>query len=143
MRLSLPLLFFCGALFAENLLPDASFELGGSDYAKRRFIRDLSDVRQHRYLAPVRDENDPVHGKVSLRFENPFGQMTGLRTPDFHLQDGVPYTFSFYAKSSRPVKVRATLFSVIPDDDNFYKGLWDNGNYRFFTLKKEWRRYSI
>lgn len=143
MRLSLPLLFFCGALFAENLLPDASFELGGSDYAKRRFIRDLSDVRQHRYLAPVRDENDPVHGKVSLRFENPFGQMTGLRTPDFHLQDGVPYTFSFYAKSSRPVKVRAMLFSVIPDDDNFYKGLWDNGNYRFFTLTTEWKRYSI
>lgn len=143
MRPCLPLLFLCGALFAENLLPDASFELGGSDYSKRRFVWDISDVRQYRYQAPVTDPEHPVHGKVSLRFDNPFGVPTGLRTPDFLLQDGTPYTFSFYAKSSKPVKVRAMLFSVIPDDDNFYKSLWDNRNFRYFTLTPEWKRYSI
>ena len=90
MRPCLPLLFLCGALFAENLLPDASFELGGSDYSKRRFVWDISDVRQYRYQAPVTDPEHPVHGKVSLRFDNPFGVPTGLRTPDFLLQDGTP-----------------------------------------------------
>ena len=89
-----PLFFLTGTVFAENLLPDASFELGGTDYSMQRYAV-ITDSRQHKYIAPVSDPEKPVHGKVSLRFDNPYGQPTGLRSPDFNLRDDTTYTFSF------------------------------------------------
>lgn len=137
-----PLFLLSGSLFAENLLPDASFELGGTDYSMQRYA-EITEKRQHKYIAPVCDPENPVHGKVSLRFDNPFGQSTGLRSPDFDLRDDTTYTFSFYARSSKPVKLRAMIFAVVCKDENRRNGEWDNGNYKFFVLTPEWKRYSI
>ena len=43
-------------LAAENLLPDASFELGGADYAKLRYARPMQQ-EEVKYLPPVPDQN--------------------------------------------------------------------------------------
>lgn len=131
-----------GIVSAGNLLPDASFELGGTDYDARRFA-DITDPRQQRNITPVADPEHPVHGKVSLRFDNPYRVPLGLRSPDIALRDDTTYTFSFYARSSKPVKLRALIFSVITRDETRRNGEWDNGNRKFFTLGKAWRRYSI
>ena len=131
-----------GIVSAGNLLSDASFELGGTDYDARRFA-DITDPRQQRNITPVADPEHPVHGKVSLRFDNPYRVPLGLRSPDIALRDDTTYTFSFYARSSKPVKLRALIFSVITRDETRRNGEWDNGNRKFFTLGKAWRRYSI
>ena len=136
------LLLLGGVVSAGNLLPDASFELGGTDYDARRFA-DITDPRQLRNIPPVADPEQPVHGNVSLRFDNPYRVPLGFRSPDITLCDDTAYTFSFYARSSKPVKLRALIFSVITRDETRRNGEWDNGNCRFFTLGREWKRYSI
>ena len=98
-----------GIVSAGNLLPDASFELGGTDYDARRFA-DITDPRQQRNITPVADPEHPVHGKVSLRFDNPYRVPLGLRSPDIALRDDTTYTldhnvayhpFSSFVKMTR------------------------------------------
>ena len=134
--LALPVL-----LAAGNLLPDASFELGGADYAKLRFTRPMRP-EEVKYLPPVADRTTKIHGSQSLRFDNPAAEPSVLRSPDFNVTPGKPYTLSFYAKSSKPVKLRYLPLSIIPAEKNGRAGRdWFNPA-RTITLSTEWKRYT-
>ena len=109
-----PLLALPVLLAAGNLLPDASFELGGADYAKLRYARPMQP-EEVKYLPPVPDQSTRVHGRQSLRFDNPDATPAVLRSPDFSVTPGKPYTLSFYAKSSKPVKLRYLPISIRPE----------------------------
>ncbi len=139
MRAPLFALIFPAMLAAGNLLPDAGFELGGADYAKPRYT--LLETPEHgKYLPPVSDA-DAVHGKYSLRFDNPRKEPAVLRTPDFRVTPGKPYTFSFYAKSDKPVNLRVNWMSVVTAEKKL-NGRWFNPS-RTFTLTQEWRRHQF
>lgn len=128
-------------LAAGNLLPDASFELGGADYAKLRFTRPMRS-EEVKYLPPVADRTTKIHGNQSLRFDNPAAEPAVLRSPDFNVTPGKPYTLSFYAKSSKPVKLRYLPLSIIPAEKNGRAGRdWFNPA-RTITLSTEWKRYT-
>lgn len=134
--LALPVL-----LAAENLLPDASLELGGADYAKLRYARPMQP-EEVKYLPPVPDQNTRVHGRQSLRFDNPDATPAVLRSPDFSVIPGKPYTLSFYAKSSKPVKLRYLPLSIIPAEKNGRAARdWFNPS-RTVTLSTDWKRYT-
>lgn len=135
------LLFSSLALSGANLLPDGGFELGGRDWTFHRF----GDVRKPetlKYLPPVIDSNEKIEGAQSLRFENPHSQFTGIRTPEVKLENDA-YTFSFYAKADRPVRIRIMVLSIEDITGEKRKLSWDNRSVRYFQLNKEWTRYQF
>lgn len=136
-----PLFMIPALLFAENLLPDASFELGGADYAKLRYTLPMQE-KPAEYLPPVPDTAAKIHGRQSLRFDNPLGEPVVVRSPDFKLIPGRPYTLSFYAKSSKPTPLRYLPLSIIPMEKGGRAARdWFNPS-RSITLTTDWKRYT-
>lgn len=135
------LLFSSLALSGANLLPDGGFELGGRDWTFLRF-GDIRKPETLKYLPPAIDSNEKIEGAQSLRFENPHSQFTGIRTPEVKLENDA-YTFSFYAKADRPVRIRIMVLSIEDITGEKRKLSWDNRSVRYFQLNKEWTRYQF
>ena len=91
---------------------------------------------------PDTDSNEKIEGAQSLRFENPHSQFTGIRTPEVKLENDA-YTFSFYAKADRPVRIRIMVLSIEDITGEKRKLSWDNRSVRYFQLNKEWTRYQF
>ena len=130
--------------FAENLVHDGSFELGGVDWTKLRYTTPRQDA-DSRYIAPVLDRSTKVDGAQSIRYDNPKGEPCILRTTDVAVTPGKPYTLSFYAKSSKPVKLRYLPISVIRkivDGRPARNGAWFNPS-RYVALNSEWTRHTF
>lgn len=129
---------------AENLVHDGSFELGGVDWTKLRYAAPYQEA-DCRYIAPVLDRSTKVDGAQSFRYDNPKGEPCILRTTDVAVTPGKPHTLSFYAKSSKPVKLRYLPISVIRkivDGRPALNGSWFNPS-RYVTLNPEWTRYTF
>lgn len=130
--------------FAENLVHDGSFELGGVDWTKLRYTTPRQEA-DCRYIAPVLDRSTKVDGAQSIRYDNPKGEPCILRTTDVAVTPGKPYTLSFYAKSSKPVKLRYLPISVIRkivDGRPARDGAWFNPS-RYVALSSEWTRHTF
>ena len=126
------LLFSSLALSGANLLPDGGFELGGRDWTFLRF-GDTRKPETLKYLPPAIDSNEKIEGAQSLRFENPHSQFTGIRTPEVKLENDA-YTFSFYAKADRPVRIRIMVLSIEDITGEKRKLSWDNRSVRYFQF---------
>ena len=139
------LIFLLGLAFtltaAENLFRDGGLELDGNDWTRVRFA-EIDKPQTHKYLPAIPDTADKVEGRQSLRFENPYKQPIGLRTPEFRLENK-RYTLSFYAKSSKPVKVRMTFMAIEDLTGEGRKKSWDNVTYRTYEFNSKWTRYTI
>ena len=124
------LFVLCPVLTAENLIRNASFEADLGEWATIRYSRKDRD-----YLKAVPVKDSAVHGKKSLFFVNPDADTVELHGGELALKGGVPYTFSWYAKSSKPVKFRAAVVSENK------KGDW-SVLVSFKTITPEWKRYQ-
>ncbi len=114
---------------AANPIRNASFELGDADWGVVRSTR--SDVI---FRQPVRDAENPVHGRCSLRFDNPNADTVELFAAEIKLEKGKKYTLSWYARSSEPVRFRGAMVSVNGADWSVPAA--------FATLTPEWKRYQ-
>ncbi|MBQ9774769.1 MAG: hypothetical protein IJW17_01895 [Lentisphaeria bacterium] len=126
---------------AENLIPDGGLELEGHDWTVVRFA-DANRPETLKYLPAAADKTDKVEGQQSLRIDNPGKQPVGFRTPEFRVGSD-RYTFSFYAKSSKPVTVRVLFMAIGDLTGEKRKKSWDNVTYRYLTLGREWKRYTL
>ena len=120
----------CPVWAAGNLIRNASFEADLGEWATIRYSR-----QDKSYLKAVPVQDSAVHGKKSLLFSNPDGDTVELHGGELALKGGVPYTFSWYAKSTRPVKFRAAVVSENK------KGNW-SVLVSFKTITPEWKRYQ-
>ena len=101
------LLLLSGALLTRAFgveLYNSSFELGRAEFGIRRYVRPGNPKR---FQEPVFDTAEKIHGKQSLRFDNPGADMIELVSREYKLVPGKVYTFSWYMKSSEPVDIRA------------------------------------
>ena len=123
---------------AENCIINSSFELGRAEYGIHRFIR--SGV-EGKFIEPVCDTAEKIHGKQSLRFNNPNADAIELFTREYKLDSGKTYTFSFYMKSSKKINIRAGQFAG--EIINYQKGDWGLFSTKYFQIGKTWKRYSF
>ena len=137
----LPLLLLgtAGTLLADaNPIRNSSFELGRAEFGIRRYVRPGNPKR---FQEPVFDTAEKIHGKQSLRFDNPGADMIELVSREYKLVPGKVYTFSWYMKSSEPVDIRAGQYVGEMVTPTF--GDWSMFTARNFRTTTEWKRYSF
>lgn len=137
----LPLLLLgtAGTLLADaNPIRNSSFELGRAEFGIRRYVRPGNPKR---FQEPVFDTAEKIHGKQSLRFDNPGADMIELVSREYKLVPGKVYTFSWYMKSSEPVDIRAGQYVGEMVTPTF--GDWSMFTARNFRTSTEWKRYSF
>ena len=103
-------------------LPNASFEQG-TGFARAEFRIESTNVNDGVVRTFGIDETTAAVGTCSLKVR---GNGFGFDTPAFRCHPDKPYTFSFWAKSSKRMCVRA-------DFPYSYIGRWEIGS--------EWKRY--
>lgn len=126
------------ALAAQNPIRNSSFELGRADFGIRRYVR---PENRKVFQEPVFDTKEKIHGKQSIRFDNPGADMIELVSREYKLIPGKTYTFSWYMKSSEPVEIRAGQYVGEMVTPTF--GDWSMFTARNFRTAKEWKRYSF
>ncbi len=89
---------------------NGSFELGCDDWTLVRFSRQDSQFRPAQS-----DRTTSVHGRQSLRIENPGADSVELSADRVFLRRGKTYTFSWYARSDRPLHLRGAMISQCGD----------------------------
>ena len=94
------------SLSGAPILRNASFELGTEDWKLVRFARKESPFR-----GAVPDGDTRVHGRLSLRIENPDADSLELTSGLVFLRKGRTYTFSWYARSDRSLPLRGAMIS--------------------------------
>lgn len=94
------------ALSGEPFLRNASFELGTEDWKLVRFAQKESSFRKG-----VPDRKYKIHGRQSLRIDNPDADTIELTSRLLSLRKGRTYTFSWYARSDRPLLLRGAMIS--------------------------------
>lgn len=114
-------------LCGGNPIRNASFELGSGDWNVVRF-----SMKNTGFIAPFSDAEESVHGKRSLRIDNPNADTIELTGQEIALKKGRTYTLSWYAKSSKPLCLRG---AVIAEDQDWFV-------YSSFTdISPEWTRF--
>ena len=101
-------LFAALSLNAANLIRNASFELGCGDWNLVRFSSQDAIFRK-----AVSDTENQVHGMRSLCIENPDADTIELSGWGIPLKKDHTYTLSWYAKSSRPLRLRGLKISTV------------------------------
>lgn len=138
-RLLLFLLGIGGTLSADvNPIRNSSFELGRAEFGIRRFVR---PGQPKLFGEPVFDTAEKIHGKQSLRFDNPGADMIELVSREYKLVPGKVYTFSWFMKSSEPVDIRAGQYVGEMVTPTF--GDWSMFTARSFRTTTGWKRYSF
>lgn len=132
-------LLILGALSAsgENLLRNSSFELGSAEYSIAAGIPySASDFTPG---TAERDGSTRIHGKYSLFFPNPNGNVMQFSSHDVTLTPGKRYTFTCQLKSDRPAEVQLLLRSCTYDKKGYH---WQNSS-TVFRVTPEWKRFSF
>lgn len=137
--LFLLLLFQAGGLLTAGTNPirNSSFELGSADFGISRHIR---PENKKVFLDAVFDSAEKIHGKQSIRFDNPGGDMIELVSREYKLIPGRVYTFSWYMKSSTPLNIRAGQYC---GEATPRSKIWTMTVSRIFRPTTEWKRYSF
>lgn len=123
-------LFAALSLNAANLIRNASFELGCGDWNLVRFSSQDAIFRK-----AVSDTENPVHGMRSLCIENPDADTIELSGWEIPLKKDHTYTLSWYAKSSRPLRLRGAMIA-----ENRAKQWFVYTS--FVNTTPEWKRYQ-
>lgn len=131
--LLVPAVFAAGALQAENLFFNGSFELGKCGYSFDRFYRPKVNPKLETHL-PVLDESSKTEGRFSLRIDNPYQEECRLQCKDFILPPNAKVNISFHAKGENGLNVQ-TDFRAPQKPINL------GGKY--VSLTKEWKKYSF
>ena len=112
---------------AANLVDNSSFELGLKSWDPQ-VSADNAAIRTGNAALPSSSTfavvaEEPVHGARCLKISRPDGQAdtVSLTSGPIRIDDGKPYTLSFYARSSAPATV--------------------NVNGKTFTVGTAWQRY--
>ena len=101
------------ALSAAPEIRNGSFELGSDDWTVVRFSR------KDQYFRPAQpDPKQRIHGRQSLRIDNPNADSVELSAVRVFLRKGQTYTLSWYARSDRPLHLRGAMISQC--DDRWY-----------------------
>lgn len=101
------------ALSAAPEIRNGSFELESDDWTVVRFSR------KDQYFRPAQpDPKQRIHGRQSLRIDNPNADSVELSAVRVFLRKGQTYTLSWYARSDRPLHLRGALISQC--DDRWY-----------------------
>ena len=114
-------LLILGALSAsgENLLRNSSFELGSAEYSIAAGIPySAADFTPGTAEC---DGSTRIHGKYSLFFPNPNGNVMQFSSHDVTLTPGKRYTFTCQLKSDRPAEVQLLLRSCTYDKKGYHK----------------------
>lgn len=128
-----------GTLCADaNPIRNSSFELGRAEFGIRRYVR---PGQPKVFQEPVFDTAEKIHGKQSIRFDNPGADMIELISREYKLVPGKVYTFSWFMKSSEPVDIRAGQYVGEMVTPSF--GDWSMFSARNFRSTTEWKRYSF
>ncbi len=122
---------------AANPIRNSSFELGRADFGISRHIR---PENRKIFLEPVFDTAEKVHGRQSIRFDNPGGDTIELVSREYQLVPGRTYTFSWYMKSSRPLNIRAGQYC---GEATLRSKIWTMTVSHIFRPANEWKRYSF
>lgn len=123
---------------AGNPIPNSSFELGRTTFSVNRAVG-LEHPAVFREVAF--DTDDRIHGRQSLRIDNPGMDVLELVSREYKFEPGKAYTFSWWMKSSKPLTVRAGQFAgemVTP-----MKADWGMFRAEQFTCGTQWKRYSF
>ena len=81
---------------------------------------------------------EKIHGKQSIRFDNPGGDVIELVSREYKLIPGRVYTFSWYMKSSEPVDIRAGQYAGEMVTPTFSD--WSMFTARNFRTSTQWKR---
>ena len=142
MKLSFLLILLTGTaglLLADaNPIRNSSFELGRAEFGIRRYVRQGNPKH---FQEPVFDTTEKIHGKQSIRFDNPGGDVIELVSREYKLIPGRVYTFSWYMKSSEPVDIRAGQYAGEMVTPTFSD--WSMFTARNFRTSTQWKRHSI
>ena len=133
------ILFFaaCTAFAGTNPIHNSSFELGRADFGISRYIR---PENRKVFLEPVFDTKEKIHGRQSIRFDNPGADMIELVSREYKLIPGRSYTFSWYMKSSAPVAIFVGQYC---GEATPASKIWKTTASRVFRSSSEWKRYSF
>ena len=118
---------------AENLVPNASFEVGTQGWTWQS-----SGVPHDWAFAPVADESAAAFGKYSLRVELPDRIKQGSVSINSAIIKAKPktvYTLSFSMRAEKPVRVTARLTNAY----SFFGGPVR----QMFAATNEWKRFSV
>jgi hypothetical protein len=121
---------------AENRIKNSSFEAGFDGYEVARVVAIEQDPAGA-YLKPVLDTAEKVHGRQSLRIDNPAGDGVKIFVKEVALAAGRTYTFTIWMKASLPA------MKVYID----FRGQEDNQPHRgagtMCQLGPEWTRHAF
>lgn len=124
-------------LFAENKLPNSSFELGDAGY--RTVTMQYVGEPFHQIVLPETDTVNFVHGRASLHFADPAGDKVEFMSPEFPLTEAArQYTLSVWAKSDRPTKISLDFFWVTHHQPDVLNR-WHSAS-KSFDINQEWTR---
>lgn len=126
-------------LAAENLLNNSSFELGTAGYQICNYVP--LEGNSLTYNKPQLDSSTKIHGKYSLKCDNPRGEWMQLISHEVKLEAGKEYTVSAWMKSSVPLTLSAELFTVAHQPPKVLNQWYTRGQQ--FQLTPEWKRYSF
>lgn len=120
-----------------NLLRNSSFELGSAEYSIAAGI----PYSASRFTPGTaeRDGSTCTHGKYSLFFPNPDGNVMQFSSHDVNLTPGKRYTLTCWLKSGRSAEVQLLLRSCTYDKKGYH---WRNSS-TVFHVTPEWKQFSF
>jgi len=136
----LGVLVMMSSVYADNAIRNSSFELDRAEYGIHRYIRPGRET-ENKFIEPVFDPVEKVHGKQSIRFDNMNADAIELVSREYQLDPRKQYTFSFYMKSNKPITVRAGQFAGKFIDER--RSDWTLFTMQYFSIKTEWTRYHF